>query len=434
MIGDIDAIVEAQFEANGPGAAVAVINDGVLLHCKGYGLANLEWGNAIQPDTVFRLASITKQFTATAIMLLEQQGKLSVDDALTNYLPDYPTSGHDIRLHHLLTHTSGIKSYTSIESFFGNLSAKDLSPQQLADVFKNEPFDFAPGAEYRYNNSGYALLGMIIEQVTGMSYADAIRDLIFKPAGMEHSYYLSNEPIIPHRASGYVRSGSNFQNATYLSMTGPYSAGALGSTVADLVLWDRVLTESLLLDQPTLERMYTPAKLNDGKAIDYGFGWSLATYNGHRIAHHGGGIFGFSTYIARFPDDRATVIVLSNLGGTDVEQLTRKISRLLLGLPAIVRQPVALDAQVAGKATGRYADTFFSADIIQIEDALELRGEGLHLHLAPLDAARFYAMEDIETELYFSEDAEGVYQKLTIRFPFDSHTFSRIASGTGDQV
>ncbi len=434
MISEIDAIVEAQFEQPGPGAAIAVVKDGALLHCKGYGLANIELGVAIQPNTVFRLASITKQFTATAIMLLEQHGKLNVNDALTDYLPDYPTGGHDIRLYHLLTHTSGIKSYTSIESFFGNLSAKDLSPQQLADVFKNEPFDFAPGAEYRYNNSGYALLGMIIEQVTGTSYADAIHELIFKPCGMEHSYYLSNEPIIPHRASGYVRSGADLQNAAYLSMTSPYAAGALGSTVNDLVRWDRALADSLLLNQATLERMYTPFTLNDGKAIDYGFGWSLATYNGHRIAHHGGGIFGFSTYIARFPDDRATVIILSNLSGTDVEQIVRKISRLLLGLPALVRQPVALDGQVAGKAIGRYADTFFTVEVLQIEGALELRGDALHFHLAPLDAARFYVLEDVETELHFSEEAAGAYQKLTIKFPFDTHAFSRVADDTGDHA
>ena len=188
MIPAIAALIQEQIKVGEPGAAVAVVQDGVVVHRQGYGLANLEWQIPIQPDTVFRLASITKQFTATAILMLQEQGKLRVDDPLTKFLPTYPTSGHEIQVHHLLNHTSGIKSYTSIEGWFPNKIVHDMTPQALCDAFAQIPFDFKPGTQYLYNNSGYHLLGMIIEQVSGVSYAQFMQENIFQPLGMHHSY------------------------------------------------------------------------------------------------------------------------------------------------------------------------------------------------------------------------------------------------------
>ena len=201
MINDaINAILTTEIDTQGPGAAVAIVKDGSLLYCKGHGLANIEWGMPIAPDTVFALASITKPFTATAILLLEAQGKLRLDDLITVYVPDYPMHGYDITITHLLTHTSGIKSYTSLDGFGEHLSKRDLSHDELIALFKDHPLEFEPGSQFRYNNSGYLLLGRIIEAVSGMSYEAFVRTQIFQPLGMMQSYAMGNESIIPHRA------------------------------------------------------------------------------------------------------------------------------------------------------------------------------------------------------------------------------------------
>ncbi len=240
-IPEIDAIVNADIKPGAPGAAVAVVKDGELIHAKGYGRANVEWNIPNTPDTVFRLASVTKQFTATAIIMLAGQGTLSVDDPITRFFPDYPTSGHDITVQHLLNHTSGIFSYTSDPEFLSKVR-RDLTPAQMLAEFSRVPFDFKPGAKYQYNNSGYVLLGMIIEQASGMSYEEFLKSHIFAPLGMTQSCYLHNEPIIPKRASGYEPTpDGGLRNATFLSMTPHYAAGSHGSPALDLVKWDRAL-------------------------------------------------------------------------------------------------------------------------------------------------------------------------------------------------
>src|SRR5579863_4863499 len=203
MLSEIDQIVSQEIDLQGPGVAIAVVKDGKPMHSKGYGVANLEWNCPIRPDTVFRLASITKQFTATAIMLLERQGKLHLDDPVTTYLPDYPTHDRTITITHLLNHISGIKSYTSLDNFMADISKKDVSPSDLLAYFKDLPPEFEPGTRFLYNNSGYHLLGLIIEKIAEMSYEQFIQQHIFQPLDMHHSYYMHNETIIPQRASGY---------------------------------------------------------------------------------------------------------------------------------------------------------------------------------------------------------------------------------------
>jgi CubicO group peptidase (beta-lactamase class C family) len=266
----INAFLEKIYPANEPGAAVLAVKNGKIILRKGYGMANLELGIPIKPEMVFRIGSITKQFTAVAIMKLVEEGKLSVTDDIKKYLPDYPTHGHKITIHHLLNHTSGIKSYTSMPDW-PPLMRKDMTLKELIDFFKNQPMDFAPGERFLYSNSGYILLGAIIEKVSGKSYEAYMDENIFKPLNMSGSYYGSPSRIIPLRAFGYEKDKSQITNASYLSMTQPYAAGSLLSTVDDLHRWYQALEAGKVLSQKSLEQMYTPTKLNNGKTQNYGY-------------------------------------------------------------------------------------------------------------------------------------------------------------------
>lgn len=427
MIAEIDAIMNAEVKSDGPGAAIAVVKDGSVVHRAGYGLANVEWRVPIQPDTVFRLASITKQFTAVAIMILAEQGKLSVDDLITKFFPDYPTSGHYITIHHLLTHTSGIFSYTSSLEALKNLLS-DKTPQEICDGFCRVPFDFKPGARFLYNNSGYVLLGMIIEKLSGMSYADFIQKHIFDPLGMTKSYYLSSEPIVACRASGYDEGPNGIQNARYLSMTQPYSAGALGSTVDDLVLWDRGLTENRLISAETLAKMHVATKLDDGTPVDYGYGWSLGPYQGHRSYHHGGGIFGFSTYILRFPDDDLSIVVLSNYSSFDSTKLTAMIARRMLGLPEVKHKPFGLGMDALQKFKGSYKMEHYP-DVIKVEvdaDGTVTLNFGQPERIVPISRTEFYVPDNPERMIVFSNEQDGLFTTMTLINPFSTDVTQRV--------
>lgn len=225
--------------------------------------------------------------------MLEQQGTLRLDDPLTKYLPDYPTHGREITIAHLLTHTSGIIPYNEVEGFFERYTRNRFSHEDFIALIKDLPLEFELGTRYKYNNSGYYLLGMIIEVVTGKSYEEVIQQQIFAPLGMKHSYYIWNETIIPRRVSGYIKTEQGYQHAPFLDMSVPYAGGALGSTLEDLLQWDAALSEGRLLKKETLERIYTPVQLLDGSTAAYGFGWRIGTYRGHRVAYHQGDINGF---------------------------------------------------------------------------------------------------------------------------------------------
>jgi D-alanyl-D-alanine carboxypeptidase len=226
IAGQMDALLSAAYAPAGPGAAVLVMKDGTPLLRKGYGLANLDLGVPIRPEMVFRLGSITKQFTAVGILRLVHEGKVSLDDDITRFLPEYPTHGLRITVENLLTHTSGIRNYTDMASWLA-LWRKDFTVPSLIDLFKDKPMQFSPGERFEYDNSCYILLGAILEKASGRGYADFIRQRIFEPLGMKHSYYGAIDPIIPGRVAGYERAGYGFVNATYLSMTQPYAAGSL---------------------------------------------------------------------------------------------------------------------------------------------------------------------------------------------------------------
>jgi D-alanyl-D-alanine carboxypeptidase len=354
LVQTIDGMMAEHFKADKPGASIIVTRHGKSLFRKGYGMANLELGVSIEPHMVFRLGSITKQFTSVSILMLYEQGKLSLDDDLTRFLPDYPTQAHHISVEHLLTHTSGIKSYTSLPEW-QPLMRKDLTLEELIDLFKNQPMEFAPGTKFNYNNSGYVLLGAIIEKVSGMTYEEFLQKNIFDPLGMKDSYYDNPNRIIPGRASGYKPTGEDdYENADYLSMTQPYAAGSLASNVDDMAKWDEALYTEKLLKQETLQKAWTPYTLKDGTSTGYGYGWAVSHFQDHHMVIHGGGINGFITDGFRFPDEHVYVSILTNRGKEIPNDLAFKIGAVVVGRPYQEPEAVELDPSIYPPYTGVY--------------------------------------------------------------------------------
>ncbi len=330
MITAIDTLISEAIEPGGPGFAVAIAQNGATIHAQGYGLANLEWQNTITPKTVFRLASITKPFTATAIMLLEQAGKLRIDDPITAYLPDYPMHGETITLRHLLTHTSGITNLNDLDNFEETWSRAEPTPQEICAIFAHLPLDFKPGAQFTYSNSGYELLGLLIETISGISYETFVRENICAPLGMNHTYYMRPEIIIPERATGYTRTENGYQHTPFRCIEISFASGGLGSNVEDLLLWDHSMRTNRLLTPETLQRALTPPTLTSGEASPYGFGWFVERQLGQRVAYHEGNVEGFSTLMVRFLDLPLTLVLLANQAWYDVTSLGLKIGETLL--------------------------------------------------------------------------------------------------------
>lgn len=411
----IDEVLLKTFKPNEPGAAVIVVKDGKAIFRKGYGLANLELGAPIEPDMVFRLGSITKQFTAVSILMLAEQGKLSLDDEITRFLPDYPTKGQRITIEHLLTHTSGIKSYTSLPEWL-SVWRKDMSVKEIIDLFKDKPMDFAPGERWSYNNSGYILLGAIIEKVSGQAYQEFIEKNIFAPLGMKHSYYDVTARIIPRRVAGYSKGRDGFKNAAYLSMTQPYAAGSLMSSVDDLALWDEALYTEKLVKQQSLKRAWTSYVLKSGKPTKYGFGWMMSSLEGHRTIEHGGGVNGFVTDGIRLPDDHVFVAVLTNREA-GMEEVSRKIAALAVG--ETYHEPVAI--KLAASALDKYVAVY---QLNEKEDYVVLKeNEKLLLQhplagrveLLPVSDTEFFLKEFPSMRILFVKNPAGNITGLVVR-------------------
>jgi len=350
LAAQIDASIAPYYKSTEPGAVVIVVKDGQPLLRKAYGLASVQDGQPLTPDMSLRLGSISKQFTAVAILLLADQGKLAVTDDITTFLPDYPTHGKKITIAQLLAHTSGIHDYTRKPEFVPN-STKDLSVAQMIDFFKNDPLDFEPGTQWSYSSSGYFLLGAIIEKASGQPYATFVEQQIFVPLGMNDTAYEGHERQSVKRAAGHIRSGETYVPNLPLSMTQPYAAGALVSTVDDLARWDAAISDGKLLKAATWELAFTQAKLNDGKTTRSGYGWKVGTWQNTPVIHHSGGINGFATYAMRLPKEKVYVAVLENsdTGLVDPDVVARKAAAIAVGRPypeikVITLKPAILDA------------------------------------------------------------------------------------------
>jgi CubicO group peptidase (beta-lactamase class C family) len=413
----VDAIM-APFASDGPGASVAVVKDGRVLVRRAYGLANLETRTPMRPEMVFELGSVTKQFTSTAILMLAEQGKLALDDDIRKYVPDFPDKGAHISVEHLLTHTSGIKDYTN-DPKWPALWRQDLTPAQVVDLVKDAPLEFAPGTKWRYDNTGYTLLGMILEKASGVPYAEFIRTNIFQPLGMTHSLYGSFSAIIPDRAAGYTKGESGaWENAPYLSMSQPYAAGSLMSNVDDLVKWDAAVSAGQLLSATAWAKAFTGYRLTTREDTRYGFGWQLGKYGDRDIVHHGGGIPGYSTHVLRMPADRVYVVVLANSDAPprNPEDMAVRIAAEVIGAPAREPSAIAVPVEVLDTYAGRYQIAPDDVRTITREGTRmsSQRNGGQKSELIPIGAGEFAFKESFQ-RLSFEQDASGRVVRVVSR-------------------
>lgn len=405
---NFNSLVIDAYPANEPGTAVLVAQKGEIIYTRGQGMANLEWGIPIEPDMVFRLASLTKQFTAVAILILFEQGKLNLDEIITTYLPEYPLNNQPITVRHLLTHTSGIMSYTDMPTW-PPLWRKDFTVAELINFFKDEPMQFKPGEKRVYNNSGYILLGAIIEAISGKTYAEFIATHIFEPAGMKTAVYDMPSLIIPRRVSGYSQSPNGYVNAEYVSMTQPYAAGSLAATVYDLAAWDKALTNETLIKQETLAFAYEPVTLNDGSLFHYGFGWGFHEYEGHRLISHSGGIHGFATHAVRELTTQTFVAVLTNNDSKSPELLSLKLMAEALGKPLRAPEAIPVSNDILQSYTGLFKINEDMSRKIFYEDGnlFSQLGEQPPTKLIPVAEHRFVMANNILAMLQFVLSENG---------------------------
>lgn len=327
----IDALIQKYVGYEQFNGSVLVAETGQVILKKGYGFANFEWDISNDPTTKFRLASITKQFTAMLIMQQVEKGKIGLDDFIGKYISDYPKPAADkVTVRHLLTHTSGIFNYTEIRD-----TRNDRAPRTVAEIielFSTRPLEFEPGTKMKYSNSGYVLLGSVLEKVTGRPFERLLRDSILEPLGMKNTGYDHSETILKRRAAGYERPVT-LANASFLDMSLPYAAGAMYSTVEDLYLWDQALYTDKLLS-PAGKKAYFEPFLNH-----YAFGWDVrkapigATTDSVTTISHQGGINGFSTIIVRLPEQRHLIVLLNNTGGARLSEMSRAITGILFDKP-----------------------------------------------------------------------------------------------------
>jgi len=395
----LDSLLRASFPEDQPGAAVIVTRDGETLLRGGYGMADLELGVPIRPEHVFRIGSVTKQFTGAAILMLEQEGRLSLSDPLTRFFPDFPTGGRQVTVEQLLGHTSGIRSYTDMPTWPATWR-QDLSVPELIATFRDEPFDFEPGESWSYNNSAYILLGAIVEQLTGMTYGEFVEGRIFTPLGMTSSSYGEHSRVVPNRIPGYSRRGDAWVNAEFLSLTHPYAAGSLLSSVDDLARWNAAIGRGELLGSQGWQRAFTPVRLNDGRSTGYGAGFMSGRVGPYATVEHGGGIHGFISQALSVPEAGIFVAVLTNADGplADPTALSVQLADMVLGgvrdQPAVPVSPERLREYVGVyRIDASYTRTISLVDgLLRSQrsggSVLELRPIGEDLFLFPTTGAQ----------------------------------------------
>lgn len=402
-----EALLKARYAADGPGAAVLVTRNGKPLFRKGAGLASVELGTPVKPGMVFRIGSVTKQFAAAAVLTLVEDGKVDLAAPLSRYLPDTPKAWEGVTVEMLLNHTSGIPSYTS-DPTFDSHAREDFTPERLLETFvKAKSLDFQPGADHRYNNSGYFLAGLLIEKVTGKTWDAYLQTRFFEPLGMKHTRLGTETDLIPGLVQGYARGP---KPSPYLSMTQPGAAGALVSTVDDLATWTLALHDGKVLKPASLARMLTATKTADGKTHPYGYGLFFRASQGRRLVGHGGGINGFVCMVEADPATRSVAVVLNNTNspkGSDA-YLTRRLLALAGGAPLPEPKAVSLPEAQLRRLEGRYKGPEVNRTITFEAGHLFMQAAtGPKVELIPLSATRF-AVKDVDLTLRFVLDGDQV--------------------------
>lgn len=393
------------------GSVLVAKGDQIILN-KGYGYANVEWQVPNSPESKFRLGSITKQFTAACILLLEERGKLKIDDPIKKYMPDAPPAWDKITFFHLLTHTSGIPSFTGFPDY-ASTEALATTPEKLVARFRDKPLEFQPGEKWNYSNSGYVLLGYLIEKISGEPYSQFVQENIFTPLGMKDSGYDSNTAIIPHRDSGYTpNEKGELQNAGYINMTIPLSAGALYSTTLDLLKWEQGLFGGKLISAASLQKMTTPFK------SDYGFGLGVRDVKGHKLIEHGGGIEGFNTELAYYPDEKLTVIVLSNQNTGATGDIAMKLAAVTRGEPVVLtseRKEITVAPAILEKYVGTYELMPNFSIVMTVENGqlmTQATGQPKFPLFAESETKFFLKVVDAEVEFHKNDKGEVEYLVL----------------------
>ncbi|WP_181373190.1 serine hydrolase [Massilia glaciei] len=415
----IDNYLSARFDPRSPGAAVVVVKDGKVIFRKGYGMADLELKVPVRPEMVFRLASVTKQFTAVAVLMLAEEGKLALGDEIQRFIPDYPRGAAPVTIERMLNHTSGIPGFS--EEYLSKRDMRaEITPAQMLEIIRQQPPEFVAGTKWAYSDGAYELLGMIIEKASGMSYADFVEQRMFKPLGMAHSYYDRSERVIEGRVKGYARTRKGYQNAAFISMSLPYAAGSLASSVDDLALWDAAIADSdKLINAETRRRMQTSYTLADGAAarIPYGLGVSLAPRRGEPRVGHNGQINGFMTAVLRMPKERVYVAVLGNVENMLVipELLAERVGAIAAGKPYLEEAAVVVPDAVLERYVGAYRINPKNVRNVS-RDGKRLfmqRNGGPLIELHAKSHTEFF-VKDAFNEVSFGTDAAGMVSTLTM--------------------
>ncbi|KIC59704.1 beta-lactamase [Brevundimonas nasdae] len=407
----MDQVIRASSDADAFSGAVLVARDGRILLDQGYGLANREWNIPNDGDVKFRLGSLSKQFTAVAIMLLNQQGKLDLDAPIKTWLPDAPAAWDAITPRHLLSHTAGVPNFTAFSDFEAQ-KTRPATMSQLIARFRDRPLDFAPGSRFAYSNSGYVLLSAIIEAASGQTYADFVAANLFHPLGMSDSGYDRHDVILPRRASGYAPGADGVVNADYVDMSIPTGAGALYSTTHDLLKWEQGLFGGRLLNAQSMTALTTPVRNG------YAMGLMVSEADGKRLVWHNGAIEGFNTYMAYDPGDRTAVIVLGNLNGEAPGKLAAALVTLARGgtvtLPS-ERRAVALSPEVLKAYEGVYnlAPTF-ALTISVVDGKLMAQATGQPAFALTAEAEDAFYLTAVDAQITFTRNAAGAVEGLVL--------------------
>lgn len=425
----LDEIAKSFVESKQFMGSVLIARGDKVVFSKGYGSANLEWSVPNDSKTKFRLGSLTKQFTAACVLLLEERGKLKVEEPISKYFPEAPAAWSKITIFNVLTHTAGIPNFTSFPDY-PKLQPFPTTAENTISSFINKPLDFEPGEKMSYSNSGYVLLGALIGRVSDMSYEEFVQENIFKPLGMNDSGYDSNSTIITHRASGYVTGPHGPMNAGFIHMSVPDAAGALYSTTEDLLRWERGLFGGRVVSASSLKKMITPFK------NDYGFGLVISTVRGRKVIWHNGGIEGFNTVLAYYPESQITIAVLANLNGHAPEQIAAKFGGVMNGDPVKLiseRKEAAIPEEILKRYMGIYSLAPNVNITIRLEDGrltAQISGQA-KIPLFPESDKDFFA-RTTDAQVEFISGESGTVPRLILRQTIREMTAIRITDNVAE--
>jgi CubicO group peptidase (beta-lactamase class C family) len=422
----IDAVVSSTYSSKEPGISVLVAKDRKAIYSKAFGKSNLELNTPLETNSVFQIGSITKQFTAISILMLEEQGKLSVEDKIGKYIPEYAEIGKDITIHHLLNHTSGIKNRTPVGDK-GFISKTNMSPTELIAYFKDEPLEFKPGERFKYSNAGYILLGRIIEIVSGQPYSDFIEQNIFDKIGMKNSSCGDMKQVIPNLTKGYIIEQNDFVKSDYINLSLAYSAGAILSTTEDLLKWQNALLSNTLLKASSIKQAMTPTLLNSGKRVPYGYGFRFSKLGNSPVIAHTGSTKGFTSIALFLPKEKLYITAFTNCNCKNVNNVAKQVAELFVNLPdnkiteVENNQPERKSIDVPSEILSDYTGTYEVKPNVNLTIGLDNTNQ-LYL-LAPgqtkkvelfAETQNHFFVKIVDAEITFNTNEKGKVISLTM--------------------